>query len=72
MTDTTLTTALPATVLRQRLPPEALRRRQFFALGWTYLVIIGVATVMLGTFLVAFVASLKVDPLERPFRLAFD
>ena len=72
MTDTTLTTAMPAAALRQRLPPEALRRRQFFALGWTYLVIIGVATVMLGTFLVAFVASLKVDPLERPFRIAFD
>lgn len=72
MTDTTLTTALPAAVLRQRLPPAALRRRQFFGLAWVYLVIIGVATVMLGTFVVAFVASLKVDPLERPFRIAFD
>ncbi len=73
MTDTTLTTAtLTVPAARKRLPPEALRRRQFFALGWTYLIIIGVATVMLGTFLVAFVASLKVDPLERPFRLAFD
>jgi multiple sugar transport system permease protein len=72
MTDTTLTTALPAAAIRQRLPPEALKRRQFFGLAWVYLVIIGVATVMLGTFLVAFVASLKVDPLERPFKLAFD
>lgn len=72
MTDATLTTAIPAATLRQRLPPEALRRRQFFGLAWVYLVIIAVATVMLGTFLVAFVASLKVDPLERPFKLAFD
>jgi multiple sugar transport system permease protein len=61
----------PAPVLR-RMPPEALRRRQFFAMGWAYLVIIAVAVVMLGTFLVAFVASLKTDPLERPFRLVFD
>ena len=72
MTDTTLATTLPLAAARQRLPPEALRRRQFFTLGWTYLIIIGVATVMLGTFLVAFIASLKVDPLERPFRVAFD
>ena len=72
MSDATLTTSLPAAVLRPRLPAEALRRRQFFGLAWVYLVIIAVATVMLGTFLVAFVASLKVDPLERPFKLAFD
>jgi len=72
MTDAILTTDLPAATARRRMPPEALKRRQFFALGWTYLVIIAVATVMLGTFLVAFMASLKIDPLERPFRLIFD
>lgn len=72
MTDATLTTALPAAAIRGRMPPAALRHRQFFTLGWTYLVIVAVATVMLGTFLVAFMASLKADPLERPFRLLFD
>ena len=57
---------------RRRLPVEALRRRQIAASAWVYLIFIALATVMLGTFVVAFVASLKVDPLERPFRPIFD
>lgn len=57
---------------RVRLPLSALRRRQVAAAGWIYLVYIAVGTLMLGTFVIAFVASLKVDPLERPFRLVFD
>jgi multiple sugar transport system permease protein len=65
------TIALSAPATRTRLPVAALRRRQFAAIAWVYLVFIALGTVMLGTFLVAFVASLKVDPLERPFRLAF-
>ena len=40
MTDTTLITALPAASIRQRLPPEALKRRQFFGLAWVYLVML--------------------------------
>ncbi|WP_245424326.1 carbohydrate ABC transporter permease [Sinorhizobium sp. BJ1] len=30
------------------------------------------ATIMAGTFVLAFMASLKVDPLEKPFRIYFD
>jgi multiple sugar transport system permease protein len=57
---------------RKRLPVEALRRRQIAAAAWVYLVFIALGTVLLGTFAIAFIASLKVDPLERPFRLIFD
>ncbi|WP_223843373.1 carbohydrate ABC transporter permease [Sinorhizobium fredii] len=37
-----------------------------------YLIFLGVATIMAGTFVLAFMASLKVDPLEKPFRIYFD
>jgi multiple sugar transport system permease protein len=57
---------------RERLPAEALVRRQVAGIAWVYFVFIAISTVMLGTFLVAFLASLKVDPLERPFKLIFD
>lgn len=57
---------------RRRLPLTALRRRQIVATAWSYLLLVAIGTVMIGTFLVAFMASLKVDPLERPFRLFFD
>ena len=63
---------MAATTAKRRLPVEALRRRQIAASAWVYLVFIALATVMLGTFVVAFMASLKVDPLERPFRLVYD
>ncbi len=65
----TIAATAPAT--RARLPVAALRRRQLATAAWVYLVFIALGTVMLGTFLVALVASLKVDPLERPFRLLF-
>ncbi len=57
---------------RRRLPPEALVRRQVFGMAWVYLIVIAIGTVMIGTFVIAFAASLKVDPLERPFRAMFD
>ena len=53
------------------LPLAALRRRQLAALFWTWLVLIGLVTVFLGTFAIAFLASLKEDPLESPFRFVF-
>ena len=53
---------------RVRLPLAALRRRQVAALGWTWLAVIGLGTLFLGTFVIAFLASLKEDPLESPFR----
>ncbi len=56
---------------RSRLPLSALRRRQLSALAWVYLVFIGLGTVLLGTFAIAFAASLKEDPLENPFRFIF-
>jgi len=58
--------------LRRRLPAGALRRRQLAASAWLYLAFLAVATIMVGTFALAFIASLKVDPLERPFRIYFD
>ncbi|MQX69142.1 carbohydrate ABC transporter permease [Sinorhizobium meliloti] len=57
---------------RRRLPAGALRRRQLAASAWVYLAFLAVATIMAGTFVLAFIASLKVDPLERPFRIYFD
>jgi multiple sugar transport system permease protein len=55
----------------RRLPHAALRRRQIAALAWTWLVLLGLGTLALGTFLIAFLASLKEDPLESPFRFVF-
>lgn len=55
----------------RRLPQSALRRRQIAALAWSWLVLVALMTVALGTFLIAFLASLKEDPLESPFRFAF-
>ena len=46
-------------------------RRRWAKAAWAYAVLILVATVMLGTFVVAFMASLKDDPLEQPFRFNF-
>ena len=57
---------------RDRMPPDALIRRQVFGTAWVYLIFVAVSAVMLGTLLIALVASLKVDPLERPFKLIFD
>lgn len=65
-------TAVTASPLRRRLPVVALRRRQLAARAWLYMTFLAVATVMGGMFVLAFMASLKVDPLERPFRIYFD
>ncbi len=65
-------TAAEAVPSRRRLPAGALRRRQLAVSAWLYLTFLAVATILAGTFVLAFMASLKVDPLERPFRLYFD
>jgi multiple sugar transport system permease protein len=65
-------TAADASPSRRRLPASALRRRQLAARAWLYMTFLAVATVMAGMFVLAFMASLKVDPLERPFRIYFD
>ncbi|WP_248446320.1 carbohydrate ABC transporter permease [Sinorhizobium meliloti] len=65
-------TAADASPSRHRLPASALRRRQLAARAWLYMTFLAVATVMAGMFVLAFMASLKVDPLERPFRIYFD
>ncbi|MDK9759966.1 carbohydrate ABC transporter permease, partial [Vibrio sp. D173a] len=46
-------------------------RRRWAKVAWVYSALILVATVMLGTFVVAFLASLKDDPLEQPFKFSF-
>ncbi|WP_437408127.1 hypothetical protein [Sinorhizobium meliloti] len=65
-------TAVTASPPRRRLPVVALRRRQLAACAWLYMTFLAVATIMGGMFVLAFMASLKVDPLERPFRIYFD
>lgn len=54
-----------------RLPLDALRRRQIAALGWTWVFMLALGIVFLGTFVIAFLASLKNDPMESPFRFIF-
>jgi multiple sugar transport system permease protein len=56
---------------RPYLDIAALRQRQIAALAWTTLVMLALGTVFLGTFVIAFLASLKDDPLESPFRFIF-
>ncbi|EED28458.1 putative inner-membrane permease [Vibrio sp. 16] len=46
-------------------------RRRWAKVAWVYSALLLVATVMLGTFVVAFLASLKDDPLEQPFKFNF-
>lgn len=54
-----------------RLSIAELRKRQVAALAWTWMFMLGLATLFLGTFVIAFMASLKEDPLENPFRFIF-
>jgi multiple sugar transport system permease protein len=56
---------------RPFLDIAALRRRQIAALAWTSLIMLALGTVFLGTFVIAFLASTKDDPLESPFRFIF-
>lgn len=46
-------------------------RRRWAKIAWLYILLMAIATVMLGTFCVAFMASLKDDPLEQPFSFSF-
>ncbi|GGX59908.1 carbohydrate ABC transporter permease [Saccharospirillum salsuginis] len=54
-----------------RREQAAVRRRQASTLVLMYGVLISIATVLLGTFLFALLASVKEDPLEQPFRFWF-
>lgn len=46
-------------------------RRRWAKVAWVYSTLLFIATLMLGTFVVAFLASLKDNPLEQPFRFNF-
>lgn len=46
-------------------------RRRWAKVAWVYTALLAIATIMLGTFVVAFLASLKDDPLEQPFKFSF-
>ena len=50
--------------------PRRLARRRWARVGWAYAVLLVFGTLVLGLFYVAFVASLKNDPLEQPFSFA--
>jgi multiple sugar transport system permease protein len=63
-------TSIPETS-RIFLDIAALRKRQLAALAWTTLIMLALGTVFLGTFVIAFLASMKDDPLENPFRFIF-
>lgn len=69
MVDTVIGLKNPA--IGRRMPISELRKRQVAALAWTWMVMLGLATVFLGTFVIAFMASLKENPLESPFRFVF-
>ncbi|WLD57570.1 carbohydrate ABC transporter permease [Salinispirillum sp. LH 10-3-1] len=58
--------------LESRVEQAAVRRRQAASLIILYGILLAVATVLMGTFMFALLASLKRDPLEQPFRLAFE
>ncbi|MFH5070372.1 carbohydrate ABC transporter permease [Enterobacter cloacae complex sp. 2024EL-00215] len=58
-----------------QISPQHLSRyyaiRRWSIAAWVYGGLLFVSTLMLGTFAVAFMASLKDDPLEQPFRFSF-
>jgi multiple sugar transport system permease protein len=53
------------------MPLSMLRRRQIAALAWTWVAMLALGIMFLGTFVIAFLASVKNDPLESPFRFIF-
>lgn len=59
----------------KRVDTEALsrfhRKRRWAKVAWVYTTLIVIATLMLGTFAVAFLASIKDNPLEHPFTFNF-
>ncbi|MCH8530314.1 MAG: carbohydrate ABC transporter permease [Saccharospirillum sp.] len=50
----------------------AVRRRQASSVILMYGVLLSIATVLMGTFLFALMASIKKDPLEQPFQFWFE
>jgi multiple sugar transport system permease protein len=56
----------------QILEQKALHRRRWSIVILTYGLLMIIATVLMGTFAVGALASLKENPLERPFRLWFE
>lgn len=60
------------TINQQKLELAALKRRRFFAVLLTYGVLLGIGTVLMGTFVIGTLASVKTNPLEQPFRLWFE
>ena len=51
----------------RRVDPRWVARRRWARVGWVYGALLAVGTLFIGVFYVAFVASLKTDPLEWPF-----
>ncbi len=46
-------------------------RKRWAKVAWVYTILLSISTMMLGVFFVAFMASLKDNPLEQPFRFNF-
>lgn len=57
---------------RQAAEQAAVRRRRIATVVLMYGLLLSIATVLLGTFLFAMLASVKQDPLEQPFRFWFE
>ena len=51
----------------RQVDPRWLARRRWARVGWVYGALLLIGTLFIGVFYVAFVASLKTDPLEWPF-----
>jgi multiple sugar transport system permease protein len=64
-----MTTAVIET--RGRMPISALRKRQIAVLAWSWVVLLTLGILFMGTFVIAFIASVKKDPMESPFRFVF-
>ena len=58
------------TTRRDVVGARSLARRRWARVGWAYAVLLLLGTLILGVFYVAFVASLKNNPLEWPFDAA--
>ena len=55
------------TAAQRRVDPRWLARRRWARVGWVYGALLLVGSLFIGVFYVAFVASLKTNPLEWPF-----
>ncbi|AEB12939.1 carbohydrate ABC transporter permease [Marinithermus hydrothermalis] len=54
-----------------QVDPVFLARRRWARVGWIYGTLLFIGTLFIGTLYVAFITSLKDDPLEQPFRFLF-